>query len=208
MKTMLLALAALFLLAPAVSQAGTLDTGVILELLDAGVSDVSIQRYVQRNHFTFDLSSQDLKALKRAGASDGLIGFLQDREEGAPSPDQEERTRPSETSRDDEGQGEGTVTGDYGVGTYSPYYYGFAYGYPYYYSGFYYPYYYPYYGSYYYPYYYPYPYYSGTRGGTGVVSYWYGNHSVRGVRPPAASRPAPHVSRPSSGHGGGRGGRR
>ena len=76
MKTMLLALAALFLLAPAVSRAGTLDTGVILELLDAGVSDVSIQRYVQRNHFTFDLSSQDLKALKKAGASDDLIGFL------------------------------------------------------------------------------------------------------------------------------------
>ena len=87
MKTMLLVLAALLLLAPATSLAGPLDTGVILELLDAGVSDVSIQRYVQRNHFTFDLSSQDLKALKRAGASDALIGFLQDREEGAPSPD-------------------------------------------------------------------------------------------------------------------------
>jgi len=203
MKTMLLALSALLLLAPATSLASPLDTGVILDLLDAGVSDLSIQRYVQRNHFTFDLASQDLKALKRAGASDALIGFLQDREEGALSPAQEEQTRPSDLSRDDEEYGEGYDSGYYGVSTYAPYYY----GYPYYYSGFYYPYYYPYYGPYYDSYVYPCPDYGGGHGGrgSGVVSYWYHNQSVRGSsRPPASGSPPP-APRRSSHHGGGRG---
>jgi len=198
MKTMLLALAALFLLAPATSLAGPLDTDVILELLDAGVSDVSIQRYVQRNHFTFDLSAQDLMALKGAGASDSLIGFLQDREEGAPSLAQEEQARPSDSSQDDEEYGEGY----YGVSTYAPYYYGYGYGYPYYYSGFYYPYYYPYYNPYY-----SYPYYDGGRGGrgSGVVSYWYDSHSGRSSSRPSASGSSTPAPRRSSGHRGGHG---
>jgi hypothetical protein len=206
MKKILLVLAALLLLAPASSLARPLDTGVILELLDAGVSDLSIQRYVQRNHFTFDLSAQDLKTLKRAGASDALIGFLQDREEGPPSLAQEEQTRPSDLSRDDEEYGEGYDSGDYGVSSYAPYYSGYAYGYPYY-SGFYYPYYYPYYGYPNYSYGYPYPHYGGGHGGhgTGVVSYWNHNQSSRGSSRPSASGSPPPSSRGSSHHGGGRG---
>jgi len=201
MNKMLLVLGVLLLLVPATSLAKPLDTGVVLELLDAGVSDVSIQRYVQRNQFTFDLTAGDLKALKKAGASDSLISFLQDREEGVLSGDQKEQTRPAE------GQGEEYDSGSYGVAAYAPYYsFGFSYGYPYYYSDFYYPYYYPYYGYPYYSYGYNYPYYGSGHGGrgSGVVSYWHDGHSGRGgSRPPASASPPP-PSRGSSHQGGGR----
>jgi len=206
MKKMLLVLAAVLLVSPATSPAAPLDAGVILELLDAGVSDASIQRYVQRNQFTFDLSAGDLKALKKAGASDSLISFLQDREGGVPPGDPNDQTRPSDMSREDEGY----YSGGYGVTTYSPYYYfGFSYGYPYYYADYYYPYYYPYYGYPYYgyPYYYGYnyPYYGSGHGGhgSGVVSHWYNGHSGRGgSRPPASGSPPP-PSRSSPRQGGG-----
>ncbi len=190
MKKNLLALAALLLLAPVASLAAPLETAVILDLLDAGVSNLSIQRYVERNDFTFDLSSQDLVALKRAGASDDLILFLQDREE-TPSRAAEKRNREEYDSP------------EYGVGTYTPYYYGYAYGYPYFYSGFYYPYYYPYY-SYYSPYPYYYPYYSSDGGhGSGVVSYWYDRHSGGTVSPDSSTRPAPQPRRRPPRKGGG-----
>ncbi len=223
MRKILPVLAALLFLLPAVSWAKPVDVGVVLGLLDAGVSDASIQRYVQRNHLTFDLSAEDLEALKKAGASDSLIAFLQDREEGAP----EGQTQPAPESTGG-GYAESYQAGDYGdygVASYVPSYsFGLYFGYPYYYSGFYYPYYYPYYypsyyGGYYYPYYgyhYPYhghyyPYYGGGRGsGTGVVSYWYGGHGGRGTsRPPASGPPpAPHPQgsphgAPRGGHGGG-----
>src|SRR5882672_11455310 len=58
-----------------------LAVGVILDLLSAGVSESSVRHYVERNHFTLDLTAENLKALKQAGASDDLIVFLQDREE-------------------------------------------------------------------------------------------------------------------------------
>ena len=143
-----------------------LDIDVILDLLDSRVSEASIQRFVERNHFTFHLAADDLMDLKKAGASDTLIEFLQQREsEGI-----------------EEGEGTSDEDFDYGT-TYSgsPVYMGYEFGYPYaYYSSLYYPAY-----SFYYPYY-PCTYYGGTRyyvtgqrsrSGTGVYSYWYRNHS-------------------------------
>ena len=70
MKKMLLALAVSLLLLPSSSYAKPMDVRVVLDLLDAGVSEISIQRYVQRNHFTFDLAAEDLKALKNRLPSD------------------------------------------------------------------------------------------------------------------------------------------
>src|SRR4029077_4425914 len=58
-----------------------LAVGVILDLLGAGVSESSVRHYVERNHFTLELTAENLKALKQAGASDDMIAFLQDREE-------------------------------------------------------------------------------------------------------------------------------
>ena len=210
MKKMLLVLAVLLLLSPATVPAKPMDTGVVLDLLGAGVSEVSIQRYVQRNHFTFDLSAQDLKALKKSGASDSLISFLQDRETGAPSGEQNEPSRPADGSRDEGDQGGEYGSSTYGVSIVAPYYFGFSYGYPYYYADYYYPYsYYPYYGYPYYgyPYYYGYnyPYYGSGHGGhgSGVVSHWYNGHSGRGgSRPPSSVSPPP-PSRSSPRQGGG-----
>jgi hypothetical protein len=224
MNKMLLVLAVLLLLAPTAAPAGPMDTGVILDLMGAGVSEVSIQRYVQRNHFTFDLSAQDLKALKKAGASDSLISFLQDRETGAPSGERNEAARSQDGSGNGEEQGGEYGSGTYGVSVVAPYYFGFSYGYPYYYADYYYPYYYPYYGySYYgypYSYGYHYPYYGSGHGGhgSGVVSYWHDGHSGRGGSRPPSSGSSPHPpqgSRQGGGHpqgssrsGGGHGGRR
>jgi uncharacterized membrane protein YgcG len=214
MKKMLLGLAVLLFLVPAVCQARPLDVGVVVGLLDAGVSDTSIQRYVERNGFSFDLSAEDLVALKKAGASDALIAFLQDREGGSPPA----------TSRDRAESSQGTSeTMEYGVTSAVPSYsFGIYYGYPYYYDSWSYSpysyygsnYYYPYYGSgYYYPYYgyNHYPYYGGGHGGSGsgVVSYWHNNQPGRGsARPPASGSPpsvAPRGS-PSGGRGGGHSG--
>src|SRR5258705_7540079 len=58
-----------------------LEVGVILDLVGAGVSESSIRHYVERNHFTLDLTAGNLKALKQAGASPDLIAYLQDRQE-------------------------------------------------------------------------------------------------------------------------------
>ena len=209
MKKMLLGLALLLFLVPAVCQARPLGVDVIVGLLDAGVSDTSIQRYVDRNGFSFDLSAEDLVALKKAGSSDTLIAFLQDREGGS-SP---------ATSRDRAESSQGVPEAlDYGVTSAVPSYsFGIYYGYPYYYDSWSYSpyYYYPYYGSaYYYPYYgsgYYYPYYGGGHGrsGSGVVSYWHNNQPGRGsARPPASGSPpsvAPRGS-PSGGRGGGHSG--
>jgi len=231
MKKMLLGLAVLLFLVPAVYQARPLDVDVVVGLLDAGVSDISIQRYVERNGFSFDFSAEDLVALKKAGASDALIAFLQDREEGSTSRTFRDRAESSQgTSEQREGSGPPVIE-DYGVTRAVPSYsLGISFGYPYYYDPWYYsPYYsYPYYGSaYYYPYYgyhhYPYygsgyyPYYGGGygRSGSGVVSYWHNGHSGRGgARPPASVSPRPPAPRGSpsggrsGGHSGGRGGGR
>ena len=113
MKKLLLGLVVLLFLVPAVCQARPLDVNVIVGLLDAGVSDTSIQRYVERNGFSFDLSAEDLVALKKAGATDGLIAFLQDREGGS---------SPS-TSRDRVETSQGTPeVMEYGVTTAVPSY--------------------------------------------------------------------------------------
>jgi hypothetical protein len=215
MNKLLLPLLVVFLLLPATALAGLLPVDVILGLLDAGVSDLSIQRYVERNKFTFDLKAEDLQALKKAGASDGLISFLQDREEGVPSGMTESESQPSKGSGEEPGYVLESPPADYGVSSYAPAYsFGLYFGYPAY-SGYYYPYNYPYYYPYYYPsYYHPYYphshyYYGGGyhRGGSGVVSYWHHGHSGRGTaRPPAAPPPRPPSrTHPGGGHGGGRG---
>jgi hypothetical protein len=188
-----------------------LDSGVILDLLGAGVSESSVRHYVERNHFTLDLTADDLKALKQAGASDDLISFLQDREELQVSGEGSGRRDSQVTgSSGDEGEYDGEEAspedgGDYDVGYYSP---GYSYGYygyaPVYYSPFYYdPYYYPssYFGfSYYHPYYYGRP---GTR-------YYVRPHSgrTRGVYsqlfPGRTGVRSPHaISSPMRSHPGG-----
>jgi hypothetical protein len=189
-KSILAVIAALFVFSPAIASDRNIDVSVVLDLLDAGVSDASIERYVEKNDFSFELSSRDLKDLKKAGASDALVEFLQDREE------------------DEYGDAEA-----YGVTSYPPSYYsyGMYYGDPYY-SGFYYPYYYPYYGSYFH-YGYRYPYYSGrgSRGGSGVVSHWYRNRSGGSTGTTTRSSPSRGSSsshRGSSSQRGGGGGRR
>ncbi len=182
-KTLVLALAVLAtLLLTGASGSKPLDVGIVLDLLDAGVSENSIRRYVERNDFAFEITAEDLKALKKAGASEDLVAFLQERE------------------ADGYGEGEGGDAedgeADYGVAYSSPgYAYGFATAYPYYYPLYDYP-------TYYYdPYFYaPYPYfhfsytypyhhsrrYSGSRlggrsgRGTGVYSYWYRNRAGSG----------------------------
>jgi len=149
-----------------------LDMDTVLDLLNSGVSEVSIQRFVQRNHFTFHLTADDLKDLKKAGASDQFIEFLQDREgESSASGQAESESWPTEY------EAEGA---DYDVAYASPdVYLGFGFGYPYYYPAYYYP------G---YAFYYPYPCHydggghhvitgGGSRSGTGVYSYWYRNHT-------------------------------
>jgi len=200
-----------------------LEIGVVLDLLDARVSGPAIRHYVERNRFTFDLSADDLKALKKAGASDDLVAFLQSREEGQnPALSVEGRAKIDERSgskvrgEGDEAVGEDdeygtTAEGDYGVAYSSPdYAYDFYYAYPTYYPTFYYPY-------YYYPSYFHlsayYPSYSfRTRGsgvhlgsGSGVYSYWYRNHASRSG---ARFLPSGTRSHPSSGvargHGRGR----
>jgi hypothetical protein len=223
MKKLLLILVAVIFLLPVTVSATPLQVDVILSLLDAGVSDVSIQRYVERNGFTLNLSADDLKALKKAGASNALVEFLQDREEGAPSQAAGEQAGPSTTTEEGSGYAVESPSPDYGVTSYAPSYsFGLYYGYPYYYSSYYYPYYYSY--PYYYrpyPYYYPYygyhsHYYGGGHGGggTGVVSYWQHNHYYPGRGPGHSGAPAPapapsgssHGGHGGGGHGGGHGG--
>jgi hypothetical protein len=187
-KSALAVIAALFLFSPAFAADRNIDVSVVLDLLDAGVSDRAIERYVEKNEFAFELSSRDLKDLKEAGASDELIEFLQGRED------------------DKYGDAE-----EYGVSSYPPSYsYGLYYGYPYYYSGFYYPYY-PYYYGPYFNYSYRYPYYGGRRsGGSGVVSHWYRNRSGGSTGTTTRSSPSRGSSshRGSSSQRGGGGGRR
>src|SRR5262249_1468155 len=192
-----------------------LDVSVILDLINAGVSESSIHRYGQRNPFTFELAADDLKELKKAGASDQLIEFLQDTEE-------QPETAPEATTDQAPGEAGGTMeysneepqtsTADYGVAYASPSVtFGFGFGYPYYYSSFYYPYYPAYYPSYY-PYYYPchyYAYYGYGSGahGTGVYSYWYQNQRMTGPRTGTAPHSAggtvtsPRLSYPTPGGG-------
>jgi hypothetical protein len=197
-KSALAVIAALFLFSPVFAADRNInrniDVSVVLDLLDAGVSDRAIERYVEKNEFAFDLSSRDLKDLKKAGASDDLIEFLQGRE-------------------DDE-YGDAEEYGqEYGVSSYPPSYYsyGLYYGYPYYYSGLYYPYYYPYYYGPSFNYSYRYPYYGGRRSsGSGVVSHWYRNRSGGSTGTTTRSSPSRGSSshRGSSSQRGGGGGRR
>jgi hypothetical protein len=191
MKSLKLLSLAFLLMFPVLSYAKSIDVDVILDLLDSRVSEASIQRFVERNQFTFQLSADDLVDLKKAGASDKLIEFLQQHDEQGDQQGQgdeavQEEMEPSGDQGDQYGGGaagyEPLNSGSGGV------YFGVGFGYPY---DYYYPYY-PYYSYYsYYPYYpyYPYhcsyygghyhgsTYYSGSHGGTGVYSYWYGNHA-------------------------------
>jgi len=182
-----------------------LEVGVILDLVGAGVSESSIRHYVERNHFTLDLTADNLKALKQAGASDDLIAYLQDREEPQAPGEGSGQSDSGEYNGEDYST-EGS--GDYEVGYYSPgYSYGF-YGYgpayysPFYYDSCYYPYSFQF--SYYHPYYYGRP---GTRtyvrphsGGTrGVYSQLFqgrtGVRSSPGISSPTRSRPSGVASR-------------
>jgi hypothetical protein len=167
-----------------------LDVEVILDLLDAGISEDSIQRFVERNQYTVQLTAGDLVDLKKAGASDELIAFLQETE-GASSAqaEGETQTSPSGSYESDEAVNAVEYSSPdvyFGFGV------GIGFGYPYYYSPYYYPgYYYP--GYYYpaYPIYSPYPcgnvnypgYYPGGTSGTGVYSYWYRNQTGPKPRP-------------------------
>src|SRR4030095_4806473 len=81
MKSLKLLPLAFLLLIPVFSYAKSIDVDVILDLLDSRVSEASIQRFVERNQFTFQLRAGDLVDLKKAGASDDLIEFLQQRDE-------------------------------------------------------------------------------------------------------------------------------
>jgi hypothetical protein len=178
---------AFLLLFPGFSFAKSLDVEVILDLLGSDVSETSIRRFVERNHFTLDLTAGDLMDLKKAGASDDLIEFLQQREakEGEKS-EEGEVVEPESSGTYEDGGG----SADYEAIYSSPgVTFGFGFGYPYYYPSYYYPsYYYPYYASYYpyYPYYCNhhggYHYYGGGGhgGGTGVYSYWYRNNRLDG----------------------------
>src|SRR5258705_11168174 len=74
-----------------------LDVDVILDLLEAGVSEESIQRYVERNHYTVDLTPDALVDLKKAGASDELIAFLQETEAASAQAEDKTQTAPAMT---------------------------------------------------------------------------------------------------------------
>src|SRR4029434_7390410 len=88
---------------PGVLCAKPLDVEVILDLLEAGVSEESIQRYVERSHYTVDLTADDLVDLKKAGASDELIAFLQETEGVASAPAEgETQTAPAATYESDD----------------------------------------------------------------------------------------------------------
>ena len=185
MKRLLLLPVAILFLFSGTLFAAPLDVDVILDLLDAGVSEPSIQRFVERNHYTIQLTADDLVALKKAGASDWLIEFLQETE-GAAGTQAEGETQTAPATID---ESDGTVeaaTYD-SPDVYVGFGFGIGFGYPYYY----YPYYYP---SYYYPaypFYSPYPcgsgyypgYYPGGTSGTGVYSYWYRNQAGPKPRP-------------------------
>jgi uncharacterized membrane protein YgcG len=184
---LLAALALLFWTGAAFAR--TTDVAVVIDLLQEGVSEKTIRRYVDAKDLTFRISPEDLKALQKAGASERLIDFLLDREEEAA-----------------EEEGYAADSGGYSGGFHT--HLGFYWGYPYYSPFVYDPYfYYP-----YYPYYYPrshvtfyYP--RGHRGkvlvpgrthrGTGVYSYWYRNRLDR-------SGPGPSISRPQGSSGSGR----
>jgi hypothetical protein len=186
MKRLLFLPVVMLFVFPGISLAKPIDVDIILDLLDAGVSEASIQRFVESNQYTVQLTAKDLVNLKKAGASDELIEFLQHTEE-APSPPAEEETQTAPSTTDELGETVEAVTYSspdvyFGFGV------GIGFGYPYYYSS-YYPYYYP--GYYYpgYPIYSPYPcgssyypgYYPGGTSGTGVYSYWYRNQA--GAKP-------------------------
>ncbi|MCI0657277.1 MAG: hypothetical protein L0170_09430 [Acidobacteria bacterium] len=191
MKRLFLLPVVMLFLFPGISLAKPIDVEVILDLLDAGVSEASIQRFVGSNRYTVQLTAEDLVNLKKAGASDELIEFLQETEE-APSPQAEEETHtaPSTTYESDDTVGAVTYSSPdvyFGFGV------GIGFGYPYY-SSYYYPYYPYYYSGYYYPaypIYSPYPcgsgyypgYYPGGTSGTGVYSYWYRNQAGAKPRP-------------------------
>jgi len=196
---------------PLAANEGDIDT--LLDLLDAGVSEASIQRYVEKSQLTFQLSAKDLVELKKAGASDTLIEYLQGRDveilpesESVVIEPEDAQTQPIEEEVTEAG-GTSTVVYDspnvtFGFGI------GFGFGYPHFYSAYYSPYYYyPYYHPYHYPYYSAYPYHpsypcyygstvvgpGGRSAGTGVYSYWYDNQ-VSGrptpTREPGASSSA------------------
>src|SRR5713101_5901106 len=149
-KILILATFLLSSLLTSSAQAKPLDIGVVLDLLDARVSEPSIRHYVERNRFSFDLSADDLKALKKAGASDDLVAFLQSREGGQNSAlsvdgraKTDERSGRQVEGEGDEAVGEDdeygtTAEGDYGVAYSSPgYAYDSYYAYPTYYPTFY-----------------------------------------------------------------------
>ena len=184
-----------------------LDVDTILDLLRSHVSETSIEKFVERNHFTVNLTADDLMDLKKAGASDQLIEFLQEQEAQAMQyPSEGSQTAPAAGT---EGEGEGYGSGT-GYSSSSVYFgFGLGFGYPY----AYYPYYYPYYYGYY-PAYYPYPYpchyhgyyggyYPGGHYGTGVYSYWYRGQNGGRPLPPGSGGGASmngvtgHVLRPA-----------
>ena len=205
MKRLLLLPVVMLFVFPGISLAKPIDVDVILDLLDAGVSEASIQRFVEGNRYTVHLTAEDLVNLKKAGASNELIEFLQETEE-APSPQAEEETQtaPSMTYESEPGDTVGAVTYS-SPDVYVGFGFGIGFGYPYYYSPYYYPYYYS--GYYYpaYPIYSPYPcgsgyypgYYPGGSSGTGVYSYWYGNQAGAKPRPTSG---VGGTSTTSSGH--------
>ena len=179
MKNLVLLLAVLFAIAGPVS-AKSQDIDAILDLLDSRVSESSIRRFVERNHFTFQLTADNLIDLKKAGASDEFIEFIQEREEDSSSEEaqtQGSKEKDAESSDYAVSYGSPDVYLGFGFGFGYPYY-----SYPYYYSSYYYP------G---YPIYYPCPYYGGGstvivgggNGGTGVYSYWHQNQARGKPRP-------------------------
>jgi hypothetical protein len=159
-----------------------IDVDVILDLLNSHVSESSIERFVERNQFAINLTADDLIDLKKAGASDQLIEFLQEKEAGQTGAEQEGTQTSPSSGTEEEGYSGAAAYSSPGVSV--GFGIGFGFGYPYaYYPGYYYPGYYPYYSAYY-PYY-PYPchyngtggYYHGGNSGTGVYSYWYRNQA-------------------------------
>jgi hypothetical protein len=220
MKKILVLLFAALILVPglalahsvgAKSKAKKVDVDVIVDLLKAGVSDTSIERFVERNDYTLQLDKNDLIDLTKAGASDELVQFLQERdgrvtqeeptqeiESRDENPDDQadkaEEPQTKEKEYDDDSGGSSHVYWSFGIGFGYPYY-----GYPYY-ASFYYPgYYYPaypiyapypchYYGGYYGGSYPGYPgSYPGGSSGTGVYSYWYRNQGTPKGRPISSS---------------------
>jgi len=134
---------------------------VVLNLLDSRVSEASIRRFIDRNQYTFEISAEDLIELKKAGASDELIEFLQDREDQEVSTG-DGGTQPQASPEDVAEYTEADVYSglEFGIG-----------GYPFCsYPGAYYP---------SYPSNYPYPRYNDpvvvVPGGTGVYSHWHRN---------------------------------